>query len=279
MTGTSEIPRDAVLTTPLRFGKRSGGRRTRALRRGLRLDYGDTQFESHDTVIRNGRPQAGYFSLDREGFEFVAHESAVGDFFDEAELAAVYYPEIEALVKSLTGAARVVIFDHTLRAGDEALREQRQIREPVPVVHNDYTENSAPQRVRDLLPDEAEALLRHRFQIVQVWRPVNVPAVRSPLAICDASSLGIDDLLLTELHYEHRVGEIYHVGFNPAQRWFYFPDMRPDEALVFKVYESLTDGRARYTAHGAFDVPGTPADAPPRQSIEVRSLVFFDGDD
>lgn len=277
MTATTEI-RGETLRVPLRFGVRSGGRRARVLRRGLRTEYEGSEFETRDTLVRNGRPLAGRFDLDREGFEFVQHGSAVTDFFDEAGLADVYYPEVEALVKSLTGAARVVIFDHTLRSGDGVLREQRQIREPVPVVHNDYTEHSAPQRVRDLLPDEAESLLQRRFQIVQVWRPVNVPARRSPLAICDAASLGAEDLLLTELHYEHRVGEIYHVGYNPAQRWFYFPDMRPDEALVFKVYESMTDGRARYTAHGAFEIPDTPATAPPRQSIEVRTLAFFDGD-
>jgi hypothetical protein len=142
-------------------------------------------------------------------------------------------------------------------------------------VHNDYTEKSAPQRLRDLLPAEADTLLQGRFQIVQVWRPINVPAQRSPLALCDASTLADDDLILTELQYEHRIGEIYHLGYNPAHRWFYFPDMQPEEALVFKVYDSVTDGRARYTAHGAFVHPSAPSTAPPRQSIEVRTMTFF----
>ena len=245
------------------------------LRRGRRLDYEGDQFETKTVDIRNGRPLAGQFSLDREGFEFLRQPTAVRDFFEERELKTVYYPEVQALVQRVTGANRVLIFDHTLRAGDEETRERYAIREPVNAVHNDYTESSAPQRLRDLLPEEAEMLLQHRFQIVQVWRPINVPAQRSPLAICDAASLEDADLILTELCYEDRVGEIYHVGYNRAHRWYYFPDMQTDEALVFKVYDSATNGVARFTAHGAFDLPSAPAGAPPRQSIEVRTMTFF----
>jgi len=263
-----------TVTVPLRYGRRGGGQHRRVLRRGLRLDYAGEEFEQHDTVIHNGRPLAAQFSLEREGFEFVRAASTVADFFDGAELTTVYYAEVEALIKQRTGAARVVIFDHTLRSGDDQVREVRQIRDPVTAVHNDYTDRSAPQRLRDLLPGEADALLKRRFQIVQVWRAVQVPARRSPLALCDASSIAAADFLSVELQYEHRVGEIYHIAWNPAQRWYYFPDMQPDEALVFKVYESLTDGRARCTPHGAFEVPAA-ADVPARQSIEVRAMTFF----
>lgn len=258
----------------LRFGVPIDGHRARALRQGTRLVYDDAQFEERDTTVHDGR--AGVFSLDQNGFVFVRHVSAVADFFDPGELETVYYPEVEALVKAQTGAARVLIFDHTLRTGDETEQERHGIREPVPVAHNDYTERSAPQRVRDLLPDEAEELLRHRFQIVQVWRPIHVPAVRTPLALCDAASVAADDFIRTELQYEHRTGEIYHLAYNPRQRWVYFPAMQPDEALVFKVYDSAQDGRARFSAHAAFHDPTAPAGAPARQSIEVRTLVFHD---
>jgi hypothetical protein len=119
-------------------------------------------------VIRNGRQQDEDFALDRHGFRFVRHDTEVGNFFDEQEVRRVYYPEMEALVKAETGASRVVVFDHTLRTADDALREAKKIREVVPRVHNDYTEWSGPQRVRDLLPGEADDLLRRRFAIVQV---------------------------------------------------------------------------------------------------------------
>jgi hypothetical protein len=225
--------------------------------------------------IRNGRPLAGGFSLDANGFEFVRHATRVVDFFDVDQLKAVYYPEVEQLIKDVSGAARVVVFDHTLRSGDEAEREEKLVREPVLSVHNDYTEWSAPQRVRELLPDEAGELLQHRFAIIQVWRAINRPIQANPLAIADARSLAPADLIAAERRYPHRVGETYQVRYNPAHRWFYFPQMRRDEALVFKVYDSQRDGRARFTAHTSFVDPTSPPNAPPRQSIEARTLAFF----
>jgi hypothetical protein len=231
--------------------------------------------ERRAVEIRDGRPLAGRFALDEHGFEFVRHATAVTDFFDENELKTVYYPEVERLIKQVAGAARVVVFDHTLRSGDEAEREARLVREPVLSVHNDYTEWSGPQRVRELLPDEADELLEHRFAIIQVWRAINRPILANPLAIADARSLAAADLIAAERRYPHRVGETYQVRYNPAHRWFYFPEMRRDEALVFKVYESQRDGRARFTAHTSFVDPTSPADAPPRQSIETRTIAFF----
>jgi len=231
--------------------------------------------ERRAVEIRNGRPLAGGFSLDENGFEFVRHPTRVADFFDAGELKTVYYPEVEQLIKDVSGASRVVVFDHTLRSGDEAEREARLVREPVLSVHNDYTEWSGPQRVRELLPDEAGELLAHRFAIIQVWRAINRPIQANPLAIADARSLAPADLIAAERRYPHRVGETYQVRYNPAHRWFYFPEMRRDEALVFKVYDSQQDGRARFTAHTSFIDPTSPADAPPRQSIEARTLAFF----
>jgi hypothetical protein len=233
------------------------------------------QKERRAVEIRNGRPLAGRFSLDGNGFEFVRHPTRVVDFFDADELRTVYYPEVEQLIKDVSGAARVVVFDHTLRSGDAAEREARLVREPVLSVHNDYTEWSGPQRVRELLPDEAEQLLAHRFAIIQVWRAIDRPIRANPLAIADAGSLAPADLIAAERRYPHRVGETYQVRYSPAHRWFYFPEMRRDEALVFKVYDSQRDGRARFTAHTSFVDPTSPPDAPPRQSIEARTLAFF----
>jgi hypothetical protein len=232
-------------------------------------------FEQRPVRIRDGRPLAGTFELDTHGFEFVGHRSAVRDFFDAAELKSVYYRELEQLVKDVSGASRVVVFDHTLRSGDEAEREARQVREPVLSVHNDYTEWSGPQRVREALPDEAEALLAKRFAIIQVWRAIAMPIESNPLAIADARSIEPRDLIATERRYPHRVGETYRLAYNPRHQWYYFPKMRRDEALVFKVYDSEKDGRARFTAHTSFVDPATPPGAPPRQSIEARTLAFF----
>jgi hypothetical protein len=142
-------------------------------------------------------------------------------------------------------------------------------------VHNDYTEWSGPQRVRDLMGEEAEALLARRFAIVQVWRPIRHPVESWPLAIADAQSLSPDDMVVTERRYPDRIGQTSAITWNPAHRWYWFPQMRPDEALVFKVYDSVKEGVARFTAHTAFEDPASPPHARPRESIEIRTLAFF----
>ena len=225
--------------------------------------------------IRDGRAVSAELSVERNGFVLVDHPTAVRNFFDPAELEGVYRPEVEALIRKVSGAARVVMFDHTLRSGDEGEREQRLIREPVLSAHNDYTEWSGPQRVREIMGDEAPALLERRFAIIQVWRAINQPIESNPLAVADARSVAFDDFLVAERRYPHRVGQTYRLKHNPAHRWFYFPRMRRDEALVFTVYDSMKDGRARFTPHTSFEDPTTPAGAPPRQSIEARALAFF----
>ena len=229
--------------------------------------------EVHEVEIADGRKRA--FSLDENGFTFVEHRTAVRDFFDKTELEAVYYPEVAALIGKVSRAKRVHVFDHTLRSGDEAEREARLIREPVLSAHNDYTEWSGPNRVRELMGDEAEALLALRFVIIQVWRAINQPIESNPLAIADAKSVAPEDLLVAERRYPHRIGQTYRLKYSPGHRWYYFPKMRRDEALVFKVYDSEKDGRARFTPHTSFDDPATPPGAPPRQSIEARALAFF----
>lgn len=234
------------------------------------------QPEAHRVVIHNGRPLAPNLSLDREGFALARGASRVVDFYDEAAVKAVYYPEVERLVKAATAARRVVIFDHTLRNAAKTERDGTGVREAVQRVHNDYTVKSGPQRVRDLFPAaEAEQLLARRFAMVNVWRPIGHPVHDMPLAVADAASIEFADLVPSDLIYRDRVGETYGVRFSPNHRWFYFPEMRPDEALLIKVYDS-DERRARFSAHTAFADPTAPADVAPRQSIEVRTFAFFE---
>ncbi len=228
-------------------------------------------------TIVDGRWLADRLSLDEQGFVFVEHKTKVTDFFDATQLQSVYYPEVEELIKGISGASRVVIFDHTLRSGDKGERETKLIREPVLSAHNDYTEWSGPNRVREILPDEAETLLARRFAIIQVWRPINRPIHSNPLALADARSVSMEDWLVAERRYPHRVGQTYRLKYSPNHRWFYFPEMTRDEAVVFKVYDSEKDGRARFTPHTSFEDPTSPPDAAPRQSIEARAFAFFNG--
>ncbi|MEM7155803.1 MAG: CmcJ/NvfI family oxidoreductase [Myxococcota bacterium] len=231
--------------------------------------------DDHEVEVADGRAAADSLVLDREGFELVSHPTAVSDFWDEPARRAVYDAEVERLVADRTGASRVVVFDHTVRSTDPSKHEAHHAREPVQLIHNDYTEWSGPQRVRDVLPDEAEALLSRRFAIVQVWRPTGPPIEQFPLALCDARSLDAADLIAAERRHPNRVGEIYQVSYSPRHRWYGFAGMRRDEALVFKVFDSRRDV-ARFTAHTSYADPSTPAEPAPRESIEVRTLAFFD---
>ncbi len=233
-------------------------------------------FDDHVMPIRNARQREIPLNLEVNGFELVEHNTAVKDFIDADEVKSTYYPEIEELVKKHTGASRVVIFDHTVRAGDDQKREENLLREPVLRVHNDYTEWSGPQRVRDILPNEAEELLKKRFAVIQVWRPIQPVLQTNPLAVCDARSLPTSDLIIAERRYPDRVGQTYQVKHNDNHEWFYFPEMKREEAIMFKVFDSEKDGRARFTAHTSFADPTTPEGAPPRESIEIRTLAFFD---
>jgi hypothetical protein len=234
-------------------------------------------YREHTVEIRDVRPVAATLSLEDEGFQLLTAPTSVTDFDDEQAIRTRYYAETISLLEELTGASRVVVFDHTIRrrvpgAADRAIGIPRQ---PVPRVHNDYTVKSGPQRVRDLLGDEADALLQKRFSVINVWRPIRGPVQDSPLAVTDARSVAQHDLVATDLVYPDRLGEIYYVKFNPEHKWFYAPAMRNDEVMLIKCYDSVEDGRARFVPHSAFVDPTTPREAPPRESIELRTLVFY----
>ena len=232
--------------------------------------------ESHQVPIFNARAIADSFSLDREGFALARHPTRVKDFYDDEEVRAVYYPAAEAFIRATLKADRVFIFDHTVRrrvAGAPDVRGGGP-RQPATRVHVDQTVNSGVNRFREHLPDDADELLRGRVQVINLWRPIRGPLRDSPLAMADGSTVAEDDLVASDLIYPNRRGETYSVKYNPSHRWFYFPEMTSDEALLLKCYDSATDGRTRFGPHTAFVDPTTPTNATPRESIELRALVF-----
>src|SRR5262249_23257867 len=231
--------------------------------------------DPHRGAIHNGRPHAREFVLERPGFRFVRHDNRGKEFYDEDESRPVYYPEKEGPLKAESGAKRLRVFGAPPRTADNELRESKWIREVVRRVHNDYTEWSAPQRVRDILPDEAEQLLQRRFAIIQVWRPIKHPVETYPLAMADAQTLSPQDMIVSERRAPGRIGQTYPTKYNREHKWYWFPRMRREEAYVFKVFDSMKDGRARWTAHTAFEDPTTPPHARPRESIEIRTMAFF----
>ena len=235
------------------------------------------QYRQYEMTVRDGRPLRETFDLDTHGFVFVDHVTRVRDFTDESERARVYDPEVQALVKKHSGASDVVVFDHTIRVSDEEGQKAVGARPTVKGVHNDYTEASAPRRLREIVGDaEAERRSRKRWAIVQVWRPIRGPVLIDPLGICDGRSIPQHGFIRVERRYRDRTGEVYHIAHNPLHAWYWFPQMNRNEALVFKVFDSDESKPSRFTAHSAFDDPGTAADAPPRESIETRTFAFFD---
>jgi hypothetical protein len=226
--------------------------------------------DPHLVTIEDARGREPEFTLDRNGFTLIKAASAVRDFYDPDQIKSVYYPEVERLLRDTLGASRVVVFDHNVRNGGRS-----DLPQPSRRVHNHHTVNSAPRRVRDHLGAEAEALLQHRFGIINVWRPIRGPVLDSPLALCDARSFTDDDLIPSDLVYAHVRGETSSVEFKPGHRWYYFSEQQPDEVILIRVHDSANDGRARLSFHTSFENPLAPPDAPPRESIEVRSLVFY----
>jgi hypothetical protein len=234
-------------------------------------------YEPHVMRIHDLRPIMSELSLDVQGFALVEQRSAVGDFWDDDEVRRVYYPEAAEVIKEATGADRVFIFDHLQRRRVPGLRDRSRggPRQPATRVHVDHTARSGPQRVRDLLPDEAEELLKGRVEVINLWRPIlHEPLRDAPLAVCDSRTVDAADLVPSDLVYRDRVGETYSVKYNPAHRWYYVPQMRRDEALLLKIADTRTDIPARFMPHTGFTDPTTPPDASPRESIEIRSLVF-----
>ena len=239
------------------------------------------QTEVHRVDVHDMRRIANRLSLDEQGFVLVRHETAVDDLYDDDAIATVYDHELEALLTEVTSADRVAVFDHTRRSdSSQGAANPDGFRGPADRVHVDYTVDSGPKRAGDALGhDEVERVLSSGGRIVQinVWRPIHGPVLRTPLALADAASVGPDELIATDQVFPDRVGEIYTLAYAPGQRWYWVPQMQRDEVVLIKSWDSLDDGRARFTPHGAFQLEDQDPTAPPRESIEVRTYLVFEG--
>jgi hypothetical protein len=227
-------------------------------------------FEFVSVAVRNGRTLAREPSLDDEGFVFVRHASEVADFYDADQIRAVYYPEIEALVKAVTGARSVMVFDHTVRGSVTGPRGSVDVEAPTEMMHCDFTESSAREMLQHFVsPEETGRVLQ-----LNLWRPIRGPLRTKPLAVCDARSIRTEFCVDTPVIRPDYTSEFYTLAYDPDQRWCYLPDMAADEVIVVKNYDS-DPASSRFSAHGALVDPALPADAPPRESIEVRVVAVL----
>ncbi|EXJ82194.1 hypothetical protein A1O3_06007 [Capronia epimyces CBS 606.96] len=261
--------------------------------------------------VEDLRGQEAKFSVDTSGFAVYKHPAHERRFTEDVAIREGYYGEVETLLREkLPGVKKVVIFDHTIRR-----RDKTSPRQPVQQVHVDQTPRAAEARVRrHLPPDEAEELLKGRYEIINVWRPIENPASDFPLAVIDWRTVSPSDFVKVDLLYPKRdavngvlddddrgkealadpdsadstasyeiKGETYVIAPNEHHKFFYQKDMTPDEVMFIKCFDSASQvnpggkpGLADCTPHTAFVDPQTPANAPGRQSIEVRCLVFYD---
>ena len=252
---------------------------------GVELNPAGT--DPHNVCVWDAWPKKDHLSHDREGFELREFDSSFTDFDNEYKVKGHFYHQVAEFVKQHTGAHRVVIFDHTIRRRQPPeemvfsrpsteFKQQTVVQRPaVLLVHSDYTVTSGPQRVRDILPDEADSLLKRRVAFFNVWKPLYRRVEELPLAMIDAQTHAEADLLRMELKYRDRTGEIYVMRHSSAHRWMYFPNMESHHALILKTYDSETDGRCRFMGHSAFEDPTSSPDAQKRESIEVRTMAFF----
>lgn len=278
MAGESALRRDVDhVMAELRYIKRSEAKPYRYTYEpppGVAKEVGEV--DSRTLRIWSGWGEASRLTLDTQGFAIQEHPTRFWDFWNEEAVKRDYYPEMEAVVLAHTGARRAIAFDLNVRHAPSAEQPISFLGRPARLVHNDYTELSGPQRLRDLLGSvKSLDVLKHRFAFINLWRPIRGPLRDAPLALCDARSVAPEDLVTSDLVYPDRRGEIYRLAFNPQHRWLYFPDMEVGELVFIKCYDSMNDGRARFSAHSAFDDPTCPPGAAPRQSVEVRTLVLW----
>lgn len=247
------------------------------------IPWENSEYELQQMLIADARSATHSSSIDMQGFELWDAPTIVKDFLDEDAVRTIYYREACELALAVTGAQHAYVFDHLVRrrepdraplsfgrrgADGRAAANGR--------IHNDYTEASGRKRLDLVLTDSKAASQVKRYAIINVWRSIKGPVLDTPLAVCDARTLVVSDLVRSEVRYPRRIGEIYQAVYSPLHRWSYYSAMDRHEALVFKQYDSQVSGVARFVPHAAFDHPDAPSDAPLRESIELRCLVVYE---
>lgn len=282
---------------------------------GINIDKKEMQIiNARDSLARNN------ISIDSKGFEIInSNIQNLGiDFFDNNEVLNKYYNHCADFIKDRTGATSVYAFDHNIRSASgkkskTMIKDGQQVQGPAHIVHGDYTLTSAPERFNQLakpvrkndtfrsIIGESNSLLSQelvdttlldgRFAIINLWRNiVEEPVEVNPLALCDASTVSPEDLVVFEIHYADRIGENYFAKHNKNHDWYYFDKMTKNEALLIKQWDShgtiaKTNGKladnesfdkpCTFSFHSAFEDPSTREDAPDRWSMEVRCIVIY----
>ncbi|KAF2463564.1 uncharacterized protein BDR25DRAFT_297922 [Lindgomyces ingoldianus] len=258
-----DVPRDGSRPTPIFIGR---GRITN-----------ERPHRAHNFVVIDISGDEDKYSLDSHGFQYCHHESREKDFTDDQAIRSAYYEECEQLLKKVTGAGRVHIFNHKVRRGPTQWHHlglnNLANRGPVTRTHVDQSYAGAELRLRWEFPNEADELVKRRYQIINIWRPIET-ILKDPIAVADADSVPDLDLIGAEMTEDDFKGESWVVRHRPDHRWYYKHQMTPQDVLLIKCFDSDTSV-ARRSLHSAFEDPAH-RDEKSRQSIEVRCLVCYD---
>lgn len=233
--------------------------------------------EEHEMTLTDARPFQQELTIARNGFALLNHVTRVKNFFDPYEVNEVFAPEVIELAKRLNGAVHAIAFGPVPRSDDPKIAQSRA---PAFGAHVDYGRETVLEQVRLAMgTKEAEPWLKKRLVLMNFWRPITT-VYRTPLALCDASTVSPNDLNDSEIR-----GGLddpkrpplfgFNLSYNPKHRWYYVPQMRPDELYAFKLYDS-DPARPQWTGHTAFNDPESSEDSPPRQSMEIRTVSFID---
>jgi len=278
--------------------------------------------EKHKMNVVNARNSLSIktISLDKQGFELFPNklEKPDIDFFNNQQVINTYYGQCADFIKEVTGACSVHAFDHNIRSAigkksKKMINGGQQVQGPAHIVHGDYTITSAPERLQQLSkpPGENDTLLEilgssnsllsnstvnntlsnGRFAIINLWRNIVIdPVENNPLALCDASTVSSEDLIVFEIHYADRIGENYFAKHNLKHDWYFYERMTKNEVLLIKQWDSdgvlastkgkssdsdFLDNPCTFSFHSAFEDQNTPENAPDRWSMEVRCIVIY----
>jgi len=239
--------------------------------------------ESKRVKIQDARASRGDFTLDDQGFQLIDWPTRVRNYRDPEERGRIYVPEVNAMLKEITGASKVVTSGvGFIRISDRVGERPKDTFGTGNFVHADYSKNAGEFWLRRFVESEAEAQMRlkKRWSIFNVWKIVSEPPQDVPLALCDARSVAPRDVVHTDFATSDRetgrfTFENATYRYNKNHRWHYFSGMHRDEFLVFRGFDS-DPARTEAAPHSAFVDPSCPADAGPRESVEIRSIVFYD---
>jgi hypothetical protein len=248
-----------------------------------RPDFESLPLAAERMPIQDMRGREAEFTLDRQGFTLAQAPTTVGDFHDPAEVAGVYVPEVQALVREVTGCAEVVVSSPGLVRVSRRASERSAGAAPTGnFAHADFSYSSGEFWLRrTLAPEEAEARLRKRYAIFNVWRAFSPPPQDFPLALCDARSVAPPDIQNCTITLgrpgirDPVTWENTAYRHNPSHRWFYCSDMNRDEAFVFRSFDS-DPASSVHVPHTAFEDLTCPDSAPPRASLEIRMFAFWE---